>query len=167
MALSFFYHSPLGALYFVILASVCLLAIWRGGKDYRLFGFCVLAVFLADRTLLATISNENVMIGLGAVAEFAALMAIVAFAERTKAAGAIGFLFLAKMLVYLGLLFGYISFSTMASWTELFGYFQIGVIGGGSLGGVRGKRSGYSNHSAGRAGIFSITKSWLSPKQHS
>jgi hypothetical protein len=161
--MSFFYFSTLGAIYFYILASVCAYAIWRGGKEYRLYSYCVLGTYLAARTLLATVSDEAFMITMGAMAEFTAVMALIAFAERTKVAGAMGFLFLAKMICYVGLLCGILSFAAMASWTELFGYIQIAAVGiGCSHGGGRIKRPGYPDHSAGRAGIFSLTKSWLS-----
>ncbi len=163
-------------IYFIILSLVCAFAIWRGGKEYRLYSYCVLGTFLAARVLLATFEIREVitfpltpaeqwMMVLGAVAEFTAIMALVLLAERTFAAGLIGFAFLAKMICYVGLIYGSLSYDTMAAWAELLGYTQIVVIGGGcSFGGVRSKRSGYPDHRAGRAGIFSLTKGWLSPK---
>lgn len=162
--MNFFWHTPLGMIYFIILSLVCLFAIWRGGREYRLLGYCVLGVFLADRTLLATMSNEAVMIGLGAVAEFSALMAIVALASRTMTAGAVGFLFLAKMCVYLGLLSGYITFSTMAAWTELFGYLQLLVIGGGTIADSGKRRNHSADIPSGFTRHMGFVKSWISPK---
>lgn len=178
MAVDFLWHTTFGMIYFLVLASVCVYAILCGGKEYRLYSYCVLGAFLAARVLLATFDIREVitypltpaeqwMMAFGAVAEFAAIMVLVLLARVTFAAGLIGFAFLAKMICYVGLLCGSLSFDTMAAWTELLGYSQIVVIGTGcSFGGVRGKRSGYPDYRAGRAGIFSLTKSWLSPKRH-
>jgi len=154
--MSFFYFTTLGAIYFYALATVCAFAIWRGGREYRLFGFCVLFVFLCDRTLLATMSNEAWMIGLGAVAEFLALATILWFATIGTAARALAFLFMAKMLCYLGLLSGMITFQTMAAWTELFGYLQLLIIGGGTLHGYRRKLASDPGNFPSRAGGIQI-----------
>lgn len=104
------------------------------------------------------------MIGIGAAAEFAALMTVVTTVSRTAAAGAIGFMFLAKMFVYLGLLFGYITFSTMAAWTELFGYLQLLVIGGGTVANFGKRRNNTADIPSGTGGIVGFGKSWLSSK---
>jgi len=163
--MSFFYHTGLGEIYFVILSIVCLLGIWKGGREYRLFSSCVMAVFLADRTLLATMSNEALMIGLGAVAEFMALAAILWFATIGTAARALAFLFMAKMLCYLGLLSGMITFETMAAWTELFGYLQMFIIGGGTLNGYRRKLASDPGHFPSRVGGIQIAGEGKVPPQ--
>jgi hypothetical protein len=162
---SFFYFTTLGAIYFYILIAVCGFAIWRGRRDYRLFGFCVLGVFLADRTLLATMTNEAWMIGFGALAEFWALAIILLFSTISTASRAIAFLFLAKMFTYLGLLSGIITFQTMAAWTELFGYLQMIIIGGGTLNGYRHKLANNPGNIPSRdAGILSTGKGEIPPQ---
>ena len=76
--MSFFWHSNLGMIYFIILSLVCAFAIGFGGRKYRLLACCVLAVFLADRILLATMTDEAAMISFGGAAEFAAAATVIA-----------------------------------------------------------------------------------------
>ena len=136
--MNFFFHSELGAVYFVALIAICAFAILRGGKDMRLFGYCVLGVFFADRVLLATMNNEEIMIGLGGVAEFIAFGCIITY-TTIKAGKLIAFLFAVKLLAYIALLGGVIEFPTMAAWTELSGYCQLLVMIGGMINDNRGK----------------------------
>lgn len=163
-------------IYFIILSLVCLFAVWRGSKESRFFGYCVLAVFFADRVFLATFdirdeivlplttSEANMMVAV-AFAEFAAILAIVFSQIRTVAAGGMVCLFMLKMFCYVGLVSAIIDFTTTASWAELFGYCQIAVVGGGTLGGVRGKRSGHSDNLPHRIGIFSLVKGRFSSRE--
>lgn len=100
-----------------------------------------------------------------AFAEFMAILAIVFSRIRTVAAGAMTCLFILKMVCYVGLVSAIIDFTTTASWAELFGYFQIVVVGGGALGGVRGKRTSHSDNLPHRIGISGFVKGWLSPRE--
>lgn len=163
--MSFFYHGPPGMAYFIILSLVCAYAIWRGGREMRLFSYCVLGVFLADRTLLATMTNEAWMIGLGALAEFIAILGVVWFVRTSATSGCIGFLFFSKMVAYVCLLGGFISFETMAAWTELAGYLQLLIIGGGTFHANRGKYTrdtGDIRH--GNYSLRHIGKGWVPPE---
>lgn len=134
--MTFFYHSGLGAVYFFALIAVCAYAMWRGGNA-RLFASAVLGVFLCDRVLLATTSGQWMMMW-GGLAEFGALMLIFTSAN-TLAARAIMALFAAKIITYIALNLGVISFRTMAAWTELSGYVQLLIILGSASHADRGK----------------------------
>lgn len=166
--MSFFYFTTLGAIYFYALAAVCAFAVWRGGRENRLFSLCVLGVFLADRTLLATMTDEAWMITLGGVAEFIALSCVLAFAQINGASRAIAFLFAVKIAFYVALVGGAIGFGTMAAWTELAGYLQILIIGGGTLNANRGKRTGYPDTADPvQWRSLSLVKTWWPSKRNS
>lgn len=181
--MTFFYFTTAGAVYFWVLATICLFAIWRGGKDYRLFALCVLGVFLADRTLLASFDirqevvapltrDEQWMLVLGGLAELIAILGVFRFRispanlrASSLTAQLIAGLFAFKIFIYLGLLSAMMTFATMAFWTELAGYVQLGIIGGGTLNGFRGK---LARNSGGTRPVLGGSRhsllNWLSTK---
>lgn len=129
----FFYFSNLGAIYFYTLTAICAFALLRGGRDYKIFSFCMIFVFLSDRTLLATMNDEATMITLGGIAELLALIAVLTLVPIGRAARFIAFLFAAKIAFYISLIAGAIGFETMAAWTELAGYGQLLIILTGTI----------------------------------
>jgi hypothetical protein len=155
--LSFFYFTTLGAIYFYTLIAVCGFAIWRGGRDASLYSYCVLGVFLADRTLLATMTDESAMIFLGGVAEFIAFIFVIFLGTAIVATRVVAFLFAMKMIMYVCLLSGLISFGTMAAWTELAGYLQLLIILGSASNGYRDRLAKYHPSKRGAVGsVFSF-----------
>lgn len=141
-------------MFFYTLLSICAFALWRGGKDNRLYSSCVLGVFLADRILLASGLDEGPMIFLGGVAEFIAFIFVFFLGTRIVAARVIGFLFAMKMIIFMCLLSGMISFGTMAAWTETASYLQLIIIAAGAAnvsgGNKRPRNFGHFRHGASR-----------------
>ena len=113
---------------------------WRGGKDSRLFSFCVAGGFFVDRILLATVSNAELFNALIGVVDFIAFLCVMLII-RTRTARVIAFLFAAKIGMYIALQLGGIEFQTMAAWSELAGYMQLAIIGMGAFHGGARKQS--------------------------
>ncbi len=159
--MSFFYFTTLGAIYFYLLLAICVFAIWRGNRDAVLYSYCVMGVFLCDRTLLATMTDEGAMIFLGGVAEFIAFIFVIFLGTAIVATRVVAFLFAMKMIFYVCLLSGLITFGTMAAWTELAGYLQLLIIFGSSINADHGKRSRHSrNIHSGIGRVLHMGKSW-------
>lgn len=165
--MTFFYHGPLGMIYFIILSFVCACTIWRGSMEIRLFSYCILGVFLADRVLLwmfhirkqvvgPLTNDEALMIGLGGAVEFIAVLVVI-LSYQSVMARVIAFWFAFKMAIYISLLAGAIEFQTMAAWTELVGYIQLAIIGLGGANVGMGKMADNwrGRFGIGRSGIFS------------
>ena len=136
--MKFFYYTSLGQIYFFTLAFICALAIWRGGKDLRLCGLAIAGGFLADRSCLAIIDNPAVLMIVVGVVDFLALLFVLTL-TTSKIGQFIAFCFVAKIMMYISLVADFISFDTMAAWSELAGYGQLLIIAGGTLNADRGK----------------------------
>ena len=147
--MKFFYYTSLGQIYFFTLAFICALAIWRGGKDLRLCGLAIASGFLADRCSLALIDNPAVLMVVVGIVDFLALLFVLSL-TTSKVGQFIAFCFVAKIMMYISLVADFISFDTMAAWSELAGYGQLLVIAGGTLNADRGKFK--SNYRASRVG---------------
>jgi len=72
------------------------------------------------------------------IVDFLALLWVLSL-TTSKVGQFIAFCFVAKIMMYISLVADFISFDTMAAWSELAGYGQLLIIAGGTLNADRGK----------------------------
>lgn len=125
--MNFFFHTPAGAIDVAVMVAICLPAVVWGKRWARIGALAVLAVYLAERVIMAAVGINPY---LGGAVEFVAVLLCV-FAIGGRVGNALAALFFVKLVVYIAVAAGQLSLAAMATGATVAAYLQLLILAAG------------------------------------